>query len=135
MSYHPELKGCVLHGGAVDDNGNERFGDTWLFRDNRWSRMPELFDTPERDDHGLGYHASAGVMVMLEGLTKPRDVFGLGKAGWHKIDVDPMLPRLQCSQLTYAPPLAGLVMHGGETQHGGDQFDQTFVLRLAGNTK
>lgn len=135
FAYHPTLKGCVLHGGAVDDNGREKFGDTWLFRDGQWSRMSELFDTTERDDHGLGYHESAGMMVMLEGLSRPREVLGLGKNGWREIEVDPMHPRLQCSPLTYVPQFNGLVMHGGETGHGGDQFDQTFVLKLAGNVE
>jgi hypothetical protein len=135
LAYHPVLKGCVLHGGAVDDNGHEVFGDTWLFRDGQWSPMSDAFDTTKRDDHGLGYHEVAGVMVMLEGLSRPREVLGLGKTGWHEVELERMHPRLQCSPLAYTAHLNGLIMHGGEVSHGGDQFDDTLILRLADNAQ
>ena len=69
FAYDPGSKGCVLHGGAVDDQGRERFGDTWLFRNGEWSRCPADFDTDPRDDHALAYHRAAKQLVLLEGLS------------------------------------------------------------------
>ncbi len=135
FAFHPELKGCLLHGGAVDDNGRQKFGDTWLFRDSKWTSMGENFDTDARDDHAMAFDHSSGRMLMLEGLLRDhqgsvkREVLMLSSGGWRTIKVNPLHPRLQCSPLAYAPKLGGLVMYGGETGHGGDQFEETLVLR------
>ncbi len=136
FAYHPVLKGCVLHGGAVDDEGHFKFGDTWLFREGQWSALSDDFDTDLRDDHGMAFHYAAGRMVMLDGLlrdsngTIKREVLVMTKFGWKTVDVDPLHPRHQCSPLAYDTVLGGLVMHGGEARHGGPQFDETLLLRL-----
>ena len=136
FAYHPGLKGCVLHGGSVDDNGNEQFGDAWLFREQRWSPLGHIYGTDSRDDHGLAFHEALGKMVMLEGLLRDedgrikREVLVMTKVGWREIDVDPIHPRHQCSPLVYDSSLGGLVLHGGEAGHGGSQFDKTLLLRV-----
>lgn len=130
FAYHPGLKGCVLHGGAYDDAGQEKYGDTWLFRDGEWNELSENFETTERDDHGLAYLPHAKSMIMLEGLSRPRQPLAFSKTGWAPIVIEPMHPRLQCSPLAYDPTLQGLIMHGGETHHGGGQFAETLVLQV-----
>jgi hypothetical protein len=131
FAYDPELQGCVLHGGSVDDAGNDQFGDAWLFRDRHWSPLHDGFETDVRDDHGLAYHYAADTLVMLEGVGGERGILVRGTGGWEAADCDPLHPRHQCSQLAWDEDLAGLVMHGGEVCHRGAQFDATLVLRLA----
>lgn len=131
FAFDPDLGGCVLHGGSVDDQGRKQFGDTWLFRDHTWTRLPKVFDTRPQDDHGLAYHRTARRLVMLGGLASGREVRVRTDGGWIPADCDPPPPRHQCSPLAWDEALGGLVMHGGETGHGGSQFDATCVLRVA----
>jgi hypothetical protein len=130
LAYDPQLKGCLLHGGSEDDAGTRKFGDAWLFRNGAWARLPEIFDTDKRDDHGLAYHRSANTLVMLEGVSGARGVLARGPNGWYKINADPLHPRHQCSPLAWSDELSGLVFHGGEEYHMGPQFDTTWLLRL-----
>jgi hypothetical protein len=128
FAYDPELKGCVLHGGAEDDHGRRTFGDTWLFRERAWTRLGPSFDTDPRDDHGLAYHRSAKRLVMLEGIAGARGILVRDTSEWRRADTNPMHPRHQCSPLTWDEGLGGLVLHGGEERHGGPQFGATLVL-------
>jgi hypothetical protein len=130
FAYDPRLEGCVLHGGAVDDAGEYQFGDSWLFRDQSWTRLPEGFETDVRDDHGLAYHRSAECLVMLDGLRGARGVLTNSNEGWEQATCVPLHPRHQCAPLAWDAGLDGLVLYGGETSHGGSQFDTTLVLRL-----
>jgi hypothetical protein len=131
LAYDPHLRGCLLHGGAVDDRGRENFGDAWLFRDGAWTELPDPFWTDSRDDHGLAYHRAAQRLIMLEGVAGARGVLGLQRDGWCPVEVSPLHPRHQCSPLVWDDGLDGLVLHGGEARHGGPQFGTTLVLRLA----
>jgi len=67
-------------------------------------------------------------------LARLRGIELLARAanGWLPADCNPPTPRHQCSPLTWDDSLGGLVMHGGETGHGGSQFHATRVLRFAG---
>ncbi len=136
FAYHPGMKGCILHGGAVDDEGRVKFGESWLFRDGQWTSLGDDFETSARDDHGLAYHFAAARMIMLDGLLRDRrgevkrEVLVLTRSGWRSVTTEPLHPRMQCSPLAYDNVLGGLVMHGGETCHGGEQFDETRILRL-----
>lgn len=129
LVYDHGLWGCVLHGGAVDDRGTRQFGDAWLFRDGSWERLPSEFETDVRDDHGLGYHRSARTLVLLDGLGGSRGVLAGSSLGWESALCVPLHPRHQCSPPAWDFGLDGLVLHGGETGHGGRQFDATLVLR------
>ncbi len=131
FAYDPDLRGCVLHGGAADDHGTVQFGDAWLFREGSWSQLPYEFETDVRDDHSLCYHRTAGTMVMLDGLGGERGVLAASASGWESVECEPLHPRLQCSPLAWDDGLEGLVLHGGERGHGGPQFDATLILRLA----
>jgi len=132
FAFDPDLGGCVLHGGSVDDQGREQFGDAWLFRDRAWTQLPATFDTSPLDDHGLAYHQAAGRLLMLGGLAGDPGVRIRTGDGWAPVACSPPPPRHQCSPLAWDDALGGLVMHGGETGHGGSPFDVTRVLRIAG---
>ncbi len=131
FAYDPDLQGCVLHGGSFDDLGRRQYGDAWLFRDETWTPLPPGFATDDRDDHGLAYHYSAGVLVMLDSLHSARGLLVRAPDAWQPAPVAPLHPRHQCSPLAWDDSLGGLVLHGGEARHGGPQFDATLVLRLA----
>jgi hypothetical protein len=129
MAYDPELEGCVLHGGSEDDHGKKSYGDTWIFRAGAWTRMAKGYDTSARDDHGLAYHRTAKKLVLLEG-NRGSSLSVREAAGWRPVTVSPVPPRHQCSPLAWDDSLDGLVMHGGEAKHGGQQFHATLVLRF-----
>jgi hypothetical protein len=131
FAYDPLLRGCVLHGGAEDDEGVRQFGDAWLFQDNCWTRLPETFDTDDRDDHGLAYHHTASKLVMLDGLRGARGLLVRESDGWRAANLTPLHPRLQCAPLAWDTTLNGLVLYGGEAGQGGPQMDATLVLRLS----
>jgi hypothetical protein len=130
LAYDPELKGCLLHGGAEDDHGRRTFGDAWLFQDNTWKRLAATFDTDPRDDHGLAYHRGAKRLVMLEGVAGKRGLLVREANGWRPLEVSPIHPRHQCSPLAWDDRLGGLLLYGGESHHGGPQFDRTLLLRM-----
>lgn len=131
FAYDPTLGGCVLHGGAEDDRGRRMYGDAWLFRDECWTDLGEAFDTDPRDDHGFAFHRAAGRLVMLEGTRGGRGVLVREADGWHDARLPWLHARHQCSPLVWDEALGGLVLHGGEAHHGGPQFDETLVLKLA----
>jgi hypothetical protein len=130
FAYDPDLGGCLLHGGAEDDHGRRTFGDAWLFKENAWKRLGKDFDTEPRDDHGLAYHRGAKRLVMLEGLSGARGLLVREATGWRTLEASPLHPRHQCSPLAWDEDLGGLLLHGGESRHGGPQFDQTLLLRM-----
>jgi hypothetical protein len=130
FAYDPDLKGCLLHGGAEDDQGRQTFGDAWLFRDNAWTPLGKAFATEPRDDHGLAYHRTAGRLVLLEGLAGQRGLLVREETGWHALEASSLHPRHQCSPLAWDDALGGLLLHGGEARHGGPQFDMTLLLRI-----
>lgn len=130
FAYDPDLKGCLLHGGAVDDNGSRTFGDAWLFRNDAWEKLGDQFATGPRDDHGLAYHWGANRLAMLEGLGGARGILVREANGWRKVEASPLHPRHQCSPVVWNNALGGLLLHGGETGHGGSQFDTTLLLRI-----
>ena len=130
FAFDPILKGCVLHGGSEDDHGQRSFGDAWLFRDNAWNPMASSFDTDPRDDHGMAFHRAAKRLVMLEGVRGARGALARESAGWRRLDLNPLHPRHQCSPLAWDDDLGGLLLHGGEVNHGGPQFDTTLLLRM-----
>jgi hypothetical protein len=130
LAYDPVLKGCLLHGGSIDDAGRRGFGDAWLFRDESWERLPECWETDVRDDHGLAFHHAAGRMIMLDGNTGARGVLASSSRGWQAVDVNPLHPRHQCSPLVWHDDLGGLLLHGGEAYHAGPQLDASLLLRL-----
>lgn len=131
MAYSPDLGGCVLHGGAVDDVGRQTFGDAWVFLGGKWERLPTGFRTPPRDDHALAYHPAAGRLVMAGGLSGGSDILAGTATGWELAAVDSPRPPYQCPPMAWDNTLGGLVMHGGEAGHGGPQSDMTCVLRIA----
>lgn len=130
FAYDPSLRGCVLHGGAEDDNGKRKFRDAFLFKDNTWTPLGIRFNTDARDDHGLGYHRTARRLVMLEGIVAERGVLIGESTGWEPADVRPLHPRMQCSPLAWNEELGGLMMHGGETGHYGSNYDKTLLMRM-----
>ena len=131
FAYNPDLEGCVLHGGSMDESGAVGYGDTWLFRDRTWRALPHSFNTDNRDDHGLAYHRTAKKMLMLEGVGGQRGILAMSDKGWEPVRTEPLHPRHQCSPLVWADDLGGLVLYGGEECHRGPQFDTTMVLRLS----
>ncbi len=131
LAYDPGLRGCVLNGGSIDDDGARGYGDAWLFRDRTWTRLPTEFDTEVHDDHNLAYHRAAKRLVMFGGLGGPHGVRVREAPGWRRVEASPLPPRGQCSPLVWDDGLDGLVCHGGEARHEGPQFDVTWVLRLA----
>jgi hypothetical protein len=130
FAYDPDLKGCLLHGGAEDDRGHRTFGDSWLFKDNTWYRLGNSFDTDPRDDHGLAYHRGGKRLVLLEGLAGERGILVRKASGWRPLEVSPLHPRHQCSPLAWNDSLDGILLYGGESGHGGSQFDTTLLLRI-----
>jgi hypothetical protein len=134
LAYDPDLKGCLLHGGSDDESGERSFGDTWLFQNNVWKKLEKVFDTDVRDDHGLGYHRIAKRMVLLEGVAGKRGLLIRDAKGWQSVEANPLHPRLQCSPLVWNSELGGLLMHGGEEQHEGPQFDATLLLHMPAST-
>jgi hypothetical protein len=131
FAYDPLLRGCVLHGGAEDDHGHRTFGDTWLFTENAWKWLGPNFDTDPRDDHGMAYHRTARRLVMLEGVAGARGILVQEANGWRPVNVQALHPRHQCSPLAWDESVGGLVLHGGETHHGGSQFSATLALKVA----
>lgn len=134
FAYDPDLEGCLLHGGAEDDRGRRTFGDAWLFRRNAWEQLGASFATDPRDDHGLAYHRGAKRLVMLEGVAGTRGILVREAMGWRAVEASPLHPRHQCSPLVWDDALGGLLLHGGETGHGGAQFDTTLLLRMLPGT-
>jgi hypothetical protein len=130
FTYDPELKGCFLQGGAEDDHGRRTFRDAWLFQENTWKQLGKSFDTDSRDDHGLGYHRVAKRLVILEGVAGARGILVREATGWRPVEARPLHPRHQCSPLAWDDGLGGLLLHGGESRHGGPQFDTTLLLRM-----
>ena len=129
LAYDPKLKGCILHGGAFNDDSATRFGDAWLFRDNTWTPLPE-FDTEPRDDHAIPYRRSAKSLVMTEGLSGVNGMLVRQNMGWEPARVGLAPPHHQCSALAWDEGLNGLVMHGGELTPSGPATDATRVLRF-----
>jgi hypothetical protein len=127
FAFDPGLEGCVLQGGAADDQGKVMFGDTWIFQDYRWTCLQ--FQTDARDDHGIAYHRRAEKLLLLDGINSTRGLLGLTSIGWQAQEVSPLHPRHQCSPLAWDNGLEGIVLYGGEEYHGGSQFDFTLVLR------
>ncbi len=127
FTYDPDLKGCVLHGGAEDDAGDVMYGDAWLFRAGDWERLQPSLSTSPRDDHALAYHRAAKRLVMVGGL-RADCLLVRAEDHWERFDAS--LPRQQCAPVTYDEQLGGLLLYGGETGHGGAQYDSTMVLRL-----
>jgi hypothetical protein len=130
FAYDPDLGGCVLHGGAQDDAGAVTYGDAWLFRESRWGRLAEGFSTRPRDDHGLAYHRAARRLVMFGGLSGGSRVLYRDNGHWQEVSATPLPPLFQCAPMTYDDQLGGIVLHGGESRHGGPQLDATLVLRV-----
>jgi hypothetical protein len=130
FAYDPSLQGCILHGGSADDHGVWQFGDTWLFRDCKWTQLPKDFDTDCRDDHGIGYHYAASRLVILDGLGAARGLLIRDDIGWRSAQLTPLHPRHQCAPLAWDATLNGLVLHGGEAPHGGPQMDTTLMLSV-----
>jgi hypothetical protein len=130
MTYDPDLKGCLLHGGSEDEGGRRSFGDAWLFQDNAWTRMAISFDTDPRDDHGFGYHRNAKRTVMLEGIAGERGILVRDAKRWQDVEANPLHARHQCSPLAWDADLGGLLLHGGEARHHGPQSDTTLLLRM-----
>jgi hypothetical protein len=131
FAFDPDLKGCVLHGGSEDDAGRRGFGDTWLFRDRTWTKLANVVNTPNRDDHGLAYHRAAKRLVMFGGLGGKHGVLVLQEKGWQPVEAQNLPPRFQCSPLAWDDGLGGLVFYGGEARHGGPQFQTTWLLRAS----
>jgi hypothetical protein len=131
IAYDPALKGCVLHGGAADDRGQQMFGDAWLFCENTWIRLGPGFDTDPREDHGLAFHRSARRLVMLEGISGARGILIRETSGWRPAGTHTLHPRHQCSPLVWDEKVGGLVLHGGEARHGGPQLSATVALKLS----
>ena len=129
MAYHPNWKGVVLHGGAVDDNGQEKFGDTWFFKDGVWKKL-EFPDTSLRDDHGMIFDRKAMKMILLEGVSGKQGLLSLEAKGWETLKVDSLHPQHQCSRLIWNRALQSVMMFGGEIQYGGPQLNKTLVLYL-----
>jgi hypothetical protein len=130
MAYSPDLGGCILHGGSVDDMASLSLGDTWIFRGGKWARIQGL-NSPPRDDHGLAYHLGTCRLVTSGGLSAGSTVCILTTAGWEPAEVDPTHLPYQCSPLVWDEQVSGLVMHGGETGQGGAQSAVTRVLCVA----
>jgi hypothetical protein len=128
FGYHPVLKGCVLHGGAVDDHSQVQFGDAWLFRDKAWSELPQ-HKASVSDDHVVAFHRTANAMLMIGGLGALPGVLRMDNEAWLPLETVPSMPRHQCAPVAYDSTLGGLVLHGGETGHSGAQFGETRVLR------
>ncbi len=128
LAYDPDLKGCLLHGGSKDDDGRYAFGDAWLFRKGVWERLGDDFVTDRRDDHGLAYHWGIRRLVMLEGIGGARGILVREDTGWQAMPASTLHPRHQCSPLVWNDALSGLLLHGGESYHGGPQFDTTLLL-------
>ena len=79
----------------------------------------------------LAYHQAARRLVMFGGLQSRRGLLLRADNDWQTIDAQPSPPRQQCSPLVWSGELNGLVLHGGELQHGGRQFDTTWLLTFA----
>jgi hypothetical protein len=133
FAYHPGLGGCVLHGGAHDDGGRVQYGDTWLLRGSTWSQLPDGFTTSARDDHAMSFHRGANSFLMLGGIGQS-GLRAMSDDGWMKVTTAALPAPRQCAPVAYDPVLGGLVMYGGEVCHGGAQFKETLVLRLAGRS-
>jgi hypothetical protein len=127
LAYDPQSQGCILHGGAKDDMGRVRFGDTWLFRDGAWTRLSEDHETYARDDHALAYHAAAKRLLMVGGLGIGSEIRCLSAVGWDTVNVEAPMPEHQCAPLAWDPKQNALILHGGEVA-GGAQLDTTWVL-------
>ena len=106
FAYDPDLQGCVLHGGAEDDHGRRTFGDTWLFRENVWTKLGTGFQTDPRDDHGLAYHRTAKRLVMLEGISAARNSCA-GDWWSRSVESSPLHPRHQCEPLVWDEDFGG----------------------------
>lgn len=129
LGYHPELRGCVLHGGSEDDAGKRQFNDTWLLRDDKWTRLAPGFG--RRDDHTVGFHPVSQEFLMLDTLHAPErlGVLNVDEGEWDLQPAAEMPPPHQCSPWVWDETQNGLVMHGGERKHGGPNLAETRVLR------
>ena len=131
MAWHPQLKGCVLHGGAADDAGSELFGDTWLFGNGAWTRLPESFVTEGRDDHSQAFHYAAGVLLQIDGASGSGETLKFSCEGWQSAEAPPLTEPRQCAPVVWDESINGLLMHGGEVHHAGMQYAETWVLRFS----
>jgi hypothetical protein len=129
FAYDPQLKGCVLHGGAKDDVGRITYGDAWLYRDDNWEQLPSTLATSPRDDHVLVYHYGAQQLVMIGGL-RADSLLVRDEQRWKPFDALP--PRRQCAPVTHDERLGGILLYGGETGHAGAQYNSTMLLKSEG---
>jgi hypothetical protein len=95
FAYDPDLRGCVHQGGSEDDNGRHSYGDTWLFRNNRWQCLGRAFEIEPGDDHSLAYHGAAKLLVMSGGFFRRDPLMIRTTGGWRQVGVSPPLPRYQ----------------------------------------
>lgn len=130
LAYDPHFKGCLLHGGAHDDNGKTLYGDTWLFRDRAWHCLGSHFETDSRDDHGMAYHRAAGRLLLLGGTQGTAKTLARCDDGWRTVEVESTVGKYQCSPAIWDESLEAVVQHGGEAHHGGPQLDSTRVLEM-----
>jgi hypothetical protein len=130
FAYDPDLEGCVLQGGSLDDVSMQSYGETWLFRDNCWQYLGTTMDATPCDDQELAYHRAAERLVMCGGQRLPQALFLRSPGGWRRTAAEAMPPRHQCSTMVWSDALNGLVRHGGETGQEGRQFDATLLLEF-----
>ena len=70
LAYHAADKAIVLFGGIDwSSTGGDLFGDTWEFRDRRWSRVKSPNAPPARHRGAMVYHSQGGYAILFGGQT------------------------------------------------------------------
>ncbi len=70
LAYHAADKAIVLFGGIDwSSTGGDLFGDTWEFRDCRWSRVKSPNPPPARHRGAMVYHSQGGYAILFGGQT------------------------------------------------------------------
>lgn len=125
FAYDPDLDGCLLQGGALDDFGNQKYDDTWLFRDRVWEKLPSHSIGEFRDDHSMFYDYRLKKMFLTTG-TGGTEVLVRSLKGWEPLSVFENEMPIQCSPVEFDFSRNLPVMFGGESEE--KQFGHTITL-------
>lgn len=125
FAYSPRLKGCVLHGGSEDDEGKFGLGDTWLFRDGRWTDLGMNFETESRDDHSIAVCGETSACYLFAGVGDSEEVLRFSATGWAETAYIPSADAWQCSPVVWHPASGHFLSFGGEKYQTGPQSAET----------
>lgn len=122
MAYDPALGGLLLFGGAGARGAP--LGDTWLYRQDRWTRLSTGQSPPARSGASMGWQADQERMVLFGGNGSSgalNDTWAFSGGTWYPLH--PSVSPPARANASSSPDAEGdLVLFGG-FEAGGDGSD------------